>query len=331
MRTRWGSARRSWAWRAGAWCWWRCWSGRATTRSPTSAPSAAVSTQNVASEAPQRGLSHRGGCARLPARRSPFTAERYEQFLFLIGSIFVPLTAVFLAELLGAQPGAVRRGAAPASSSSSSTACSRLLPRAARSCRSRRGSTRPRSPTRSPRLLRRSTSSRRGAWRAGADGCASASWRAPSSSSGSWSWAPSRSSRPRCSPTRRCGRTAVRATGSCRSCSRSWACSGSATSSVRPWRRDSRRRRHDRLHGDHDHGLSRTPGYARSLRATRCVTGGQVPALPADAAPSRTTRGVPGDPARSRRCGPRSGTTRSGQAGAGSRRSTGMRRSVLVW
>jgi nucleobase:cation symporter-1, NCS1 family len=27
-----------------------------------------------------------------------FTAERYEQFLFLIGSIFVPLTAVFLAD-----------------------------------------------------------------------------------------------------------------------------------------------------------------------------------------------------------------------------------------
>jgi NCS1 family nucleobase:cation symporter-1 len=59
--------------------------------------SAAVSTQNIASEAPQRGLAVAVGAIGFLLALA-FTAERYEQFLFLIGSIFVPLTAVFLAD-----------------------------------------------------------------------------------------------------------------------------------------------------------------------------------------------------------------------------------------
>ena len=59
--------------------------------------SAAISSQNVASEAPQRGLAVAVGALGLLLALA-FTAERYEQFLFLIGSIFVPLTAVFLAD-----------------------------------------------------------------------------------------------------------------------------------------------------------------------------------------------------------------------------------------
>jgi nucleobase:cation symporter-1, NCS1 family len=59
--------------------------------------SAAVSTQNVASEAPQRGLAIAVGALGFLLALA-FTVERYEQFLFLIGSIFVPLIAVFLAD-----------------------------------------------------------------------------------------------------------------------------------------------------------------------------------------------------------------------------------------
>jgi len=59
--------------------------------------SAAISSQNVASEAPQRGLAVAVGALGFLLALA-FTAERYEQFLFLIGSIFVPLTAVFLAD-----------------------------------------------------------------------------------------------------------------------------------------------------------------------------------------------------------------------------------------
>ena len=59
--------------------------------------SAAVSTQNVASEVSQRGLAVAVGALGFLLALA-FTAERYEQFLFLIGSIFVPLTAVFLAD-----------------------------------------------------------------------------------------------------------------------------------------------------------------------------------------------------------------------------------------
>jgi nucleobase:cation symporter-1, NCS1 family len=59
--------------------------------------SAAVSTQNVASDVSQRGLAVAVGALGFLLALA-FTAERYEQFLFLIGSIFVPLTAVFLAD-----------------------------------------------------------------------------------------------------------------------------------------------------------------------------------------------------------------------------------------
>jgi len=59
--------------------------------------STAISSQNVASEAPQRGLAVAVGALGFLLALA-FTAERYEQFLFLIGSIFVPLTAVFLAD-----------------------------------------------------------------------------------------------------------------------------------------------------------------------------------------------------------------------------------------
>jgi len=59
--------------------------------------SAAVSTQNVVPESPQRGLAVAVGAAGL-AIALAFSIERYELFLFLIGSVFVPLSAVFLAE-----------------------------------------------------------------------------------------------------------------------------------------------------------------------------------------------------------------------------------------
>ena len=59
--------------------------------------SAAVSTQNVAPEAPQRGLALAVGAAGFVIALA-FSIERYELFLFLIGSVFVPLAAVFLAE-----------------------------------------------------------------------------------------------------------------------------------------------------------------------------------------------------------------------------------------
>ena len=59
--------------------------------------SAAVSTQNVTSEVSHRRLAAAvGGLAFLLALA--FTVERYEQFLFVIGSVFVPLAAVFLAD-----------------------------------------------------------------------------------------------------------------------------------------------------------------------------------------------------------------------------------------
>jgi len=59
--------------------------------------SAAVSTQNVANDVPQRGLAAAVGALGFLLALA-FTAERYEQFLFLIGSVFVPLAAVFLAD-----------------------------------------------------------------------------------------------------------------------------------------------------------------------------------------------------------------------------------------
>jgi purine-cytosine permease-like protein len=59
--------------------------------------SAAVSTQNVASKAPQRGLVLAVGALGFLLALA-FTADRYELFLFLIGSVFVPLTGVFLAD-----------------------------------------------------------------------------------------------------------------------------------------------------------------------------------------------------------------------------------------
>lgn len=59
--------------------------------------SAAVSTQNVAHDLSQRVLvAVIGGVGFVLALT--LTVERYEQFLFLIGSIFVPLAAVFLAD-----------------------------------------------------------------------------------------------------------------------------------------------------------------------------------------------------------------------------------------
>jgi putative hydroxymethylpyrimidine transporter CytX len=59
--------------------------------------SAAVSTQNVTDRASHRGLAAAVGGLGF-ALALAFTAERYEQFLFLIGSIFVPLAAEFLAD-----------------------------------------------------------------------------------------------------------------------------------------------------------------------------------------------------------------------------------------
>jgi len=59
--------------------------------------SAAVSTQNVAPEVPQRGLTLAVGAAGFVIALA-FSVERYELFLLLIGSVFVPLAAVFLAE-----------------------------------------------------------------------------------------------------------------------------------------------------------------------------------------------------------------------------------------
>jgi putative hydroxymethylpyrimidine transporter CytX len=59
--------------------------------------SAAVSTQNVAHDLSQRVLVGVVGAVGLVLALA-FTAERYEQFLFLIGSVFVPLAAVFLAD-----------------------------------------------------------------------------------------------------------------------------------------------------------------------------------------------------------------------------------------
>jgi len=59
--------------------------------------SAAVSTQNVAPEVPQRGLSLAVGVAGFVIALA-FSIERYELFLFLLGSVFVPLAAVFLAD-----------------------------------------------------------------------------------------------------------------------------------------------------------------------------------------------------------------------------------------
>ena len=65
--------------------------------------SAAVSVQNVAPEVRERGLSVAVGAAGLLIAMA-FSVERYELFLFLIGSVFVPLAAVFLADYF------VRRG-----------------------------------------------------------------------------------------------------------------------------------------------------------------------------------------------------------------------------
>lgn len=59
--------------------------------------SAAVSTQNVAHGLSQRVLVGVVGTVGFVLALS-FTAERYEQFLFLIGSVFVPLAAVFVAD-----------------------------------------------------------------------------------------------------------------------------------------------------------------------------------------------------------------------------------------
>jgi putative hydroxymethylpyrimidine transporter CytX len=58
--------------------------------------SAAVSTQNVAPEAPQRKLAVAIAAAAFVIALA-FNIERYELFLLLIGSVFVPLAAVFLA------------------------------------------------------------------------------------------------------------------------------------------------------------------------------------------------------------------------------------------
>lgn len=59
--------------------------------------SAAVSTQNVAHDLSQRALVGVIGAVGFILALA-FTAERYEQFLFLIGSVFVPLAAVFVAD-----------------------------------------------------------------------------------------------------------------------------------------------------------------------------------------------------------------------------------------
>jgi nucleobase:cation symporter-1, NCS1 family len=59
--------------------------------------SAAVSTQNVAHDISQRVLVGVVGAVGFVLALA-FTAERYEQFLFLIGSVFVPLAAIFVAD-----------------------------------------------------------------------------------------------------------------------------------------------------------------------------------------------------------------------------------------
>jgi NCS1 family nucleobase:cation symporter-1 len=59
--------------------------------------SAAVSTQNVAYDVSQRLLVGVVGAVGFVLALA-LTAERYEQFLFLIGSVFVPLAAVFIAD-----------------------------------------------------------------------------------------------------------------------------------------------------------------------------------------------------------------------------------------
>jgi putative hydroxymethylpyrimidine transporter CytX len=71
--------------------------------------SAAVSTQNVAPEVPQRWLAVGVGAAGL-AIALAFSIERYELFLFLIGSVFVPLAAVFLATYFVRRRGRFREG-----------------------------------------------------------------------------------------------------------------------------------------------------------------------------------------------------------------------------
>ena len=59
--------------------------------------SAAVSTQNVAPQVPQRALAAGVGLVGFVVALG-FSIERYEVFLFLIGSVFVPLAAVLLAD-----------------------------------------------------------------------------------------------------------------------------------------------------------------------------------------------------------------------------------------
>jgi purine-cytosine permease-like protein len=59
--------------------------------------STAVSAQNVVPEVPQRWLALGVGAAGF-AIALAFSIERYELFLFLIGSVFVPLAGAFLAE-----------------------------------------------------------------------------------------------------------------------------------------------------------------------------------------------------------------------------------------
>jgi nucleobase:cation symporter-1, NCS1 family len=59
--------------------------------------SAAVSAQNVAHDRSQHALVGVVGAVAFVLALA-FTAERYEQFLFLIGSVFVPLAAVFVAD-----------------------------------------------------------------------------------------------------------------------------------------------------------------------------------------------------------------------------------------
>ncbi|HEY7659027.1 MAG TPA: cytosine permease [Actinomycetota bacterium] len=61
--------------------------------------SAAVSTQNIAPRARQRAVVVAVGAIAF-ALALGFSAERFELFLFLIGSVFVPLAAVFLADYL---------------------------------------------------------------------------------------------------------------------------------------------------------------------------------------------------------------------------------------
>jgi purine-cytosine permease-like protein len=71
--------------------------------------SAAVSTQNVAPEVSQRGLSLAVGASAFGIALA-FSIERYEVFLFLIGSVFVPLAAVFLAEYFVRRRGRFAQG-----------------------------------------------------------------------------------------------------------------------------------------------------------------------------------------------------------------------------